>query len=79
MCDKISLTFKYVLKDEIALCHDDEKGDVSPSEEAELLHVVLLDEAQHEPYKADAVQREGQEAMVLHQHSEIFLGTQHFN
>lgn len=69
------LTFKYILEDEVALGDDDEQGDVGPGEEAELLHVILLHEAQHEPHKADAVQGEGQEAMVLHQHSEIFLNT----
>ncbi|CAB0040034.1 unnamed protein product [Trichogramma brassicae] len=42
-----------VLDDEVALCDDDEESDVGPSEEAELSHVVSLDEGQYEPHEAE--------------------------
>lgn len=49
---------------------DDQQCDVGPSEQAELLHVVLLDERQHEPNESDAVQAERQESMVSDEKSQ---------
>lgn len=53
-----------VLDDQVALGDDDQQGDVRPSEQAELFHVVFLHQRQHEPHETDAVQRERQEPMV---------------
>lgn len=54
-----------VLDDQVALRHHNQQGDVSPSEQRELPHVVLARQRQHEPHESDAVQGEGEEAMVL--------------
>lgn len=71
----LQLTFKYVLYDEIALCDHYKESHVRPSEETELPHVVSLHQRQHEPDEADAVQAEGDEAVVGHQGLEVVLGT----
>lgn len=60
----IRLTFKDVLNDEIALRDDNQQRNVRPCKQAELLHVILLHERQHEPDKSNAVQAERQESMV---------------
>lgn len=54
-----------VLDDEVALRDDNQQGDVRPGEERELAHVVLAGEREHEPDEADAVEGEGEEAVVL--------------
>lgn len=41
-----------------------------PREQTELLHVVLLDQGQHEPNESDAVQAERQEPVVLDEKGE---------
>jgi len=46
---------EYILYDKVALSHYDQKSDMSPSEQRELLHVVPLDQTQHEPYEAHDV------------------------
>ena len=63
--DEPDQPFENVLYDQVALRDDDQQRHVRPGEQAELLHVVLLHQGQHEPDKADAVQTERQEAMVL--------------
>lgn len=70
---KYKLTFKYILYDEIALRDHDEQRHVCPGEETELSHVVLLDQGQHEPHEAHAVQTEWDEAVVCHQELEVVL------
>lgn len=65
-------TFKDVLNDQIALCHNNQKGDVSPCKQTELFHVVLLYQRQHEPNESDAVQAERQEAVISDEKSQRF-------
>lgn len=65
--------FKDVLNDEIALGDDDEQSDVCPSEQGELLHVVLVDQRENEPHEPDHIQTERDEPMVGDQHPQIVL------
>lgn len=62
-----SVAFKNILDDQITLRDDNQQSDVRPREQAELLHVILLDQRQDEPDEADAVQAERQESMVRDQ------------
>lgn len=66
-----------VLDDQVALRDDDQQGDVRPGEQAELLHVVLLHQRQHEPHEANAVQRERQKAMVGDEEAQILQPIDH--
>lgn len=66
-------TLKYILYDQVALGHDNQQRHMSPGEQTELFHVVLLHQRQHEPHEANAVQRERQEPMVSDKESQIFL------
>lgn len=65
------LTFKDILNDQVALRDHNEQRNMRPCKQTELLHVVFLDQRQHEPHETDAVQRERQEAMVFDEETQI--------
>lgn len=46
---------------------------MSPGEQRELLHVVLVHEREHKPDEPDDVQTEWEEPMVRDQHSKVVL------
>lgn len=48
-----------------------------PRKQAELLHVVLLHQAQHEPHEADAVEAERKESMVCDEKPQRFHLVEH--
>ena len=58
-------TFENILNDKVALSDHNQQSNMSPSEQTELLHIILLHQRQYEPYKSNAVQAERQESMVF--------------
>jgi hypothetical protein len=66
------LTLENILNYQITLSDDYQQRNVSPCEQTELLHVVFLNERQHEPNESNAVQAERQESVISDEESQCF-------
>lgn len=48
-------TLKNVLNDQVTLCDDDQQCDMGPGKQAELFHIILLNQRQHKPHEANTI------------------------